>query len=232
MRCRHAKKLIFGYIDGVISESDRVGLENHLRECSACEATASSLARSLDLLHRVPSAAPSENFNWKLRLRLAREKSAWRDDAQSIPTWQRAWNTRFALAALSTFAVVLIAGFAFLRSPWGPGESATRSGWQPQTMTSGTFAPKEEGVAGRTAYDPFVIRRSGGIGAQPVAMGALPGRDAGVGHEGQRGPILDVDSLKAQYTRSTLEYQRIRQLEQQIEVLHKELEKCNPEGQK
>jgi hypothetical protein len=231
MRCRHAKKLIFGYIDGVISESDRVGLENHLRECSACEATASSLARSLDLLHRVPSAAPSENFSWKLRLRLAREKSTWRDAAQSMSTWQRAWNTRFAVAALSTFAVVLIAGFVFLRSSWGPGESATRSEWQPKTMTSGSVAAKEEGTAGRT-YEPFVIRRPGGIGAQPVAMGALPGRDAGAGRDGVRGPILDVDSLKAQYARSTLEYQRIRQLEQQIEVLHKELEKCNPEGQK
>ncbi len=42
MRCRQAEKLIFDYIDGVISESDRLGLERHLGECRTCEATSSA----------------------------------------------------------------------------------------------------------------------------------------------------------------------------------------------
>jgi len=232
MRCRQAKKLIFDYIDGVISESDRVGLENHLSECGACEETASSLARSLDFLHRVPSAAPSENFNWKLRLRLAREKSAWREAAESLSTWQRAWNARFGVAALSAFALVLAAGFVFLNSLGKPGELATGSEWQPKTMASGSVTAREKGVAGQTTSDPFAIQGPGGFGAQTVAMGARAGRDAGGGREGLRGPILDVDSLKAHFTRSTLDDRRIRQLEQQVELLHRELEKCNTEGQK
>ena len=80
MRCRQAEKLIFDYIDGAISESDRLGLELHLGECRTCEGVASSLAKSLELLHRVPRAEPSENFNWKLRLRLAQERNTWRDN--------------------------------------------------------------------------------------------------------------------------------------------------------
>jgi hypothetical protein len=231
MRCRQAKKLIFDYIDGVISESDRVGLENHLSGCRACETTASALSRSLDLLHRVPSAAPSENFNWNLRLRLAREKNAWRDSAESEGKWQRAWNTRFAVGALSTFAVVLIAGFVVLRSAEGPGERPTRSEWR-RAIPAGSPVARDAGSADRTTYDPFLIRGSNGIGPQPVAMGAVPGRELGTGREAVRGPILDVDSLKAQYVQSRLDYQRIHRLEQQIETLHKELEKCNLERRK
>lgn len=232
MRCRHAKKLIFDYIDGVISESDRVGLENHLRECGACEKAAASLARSLDFLHRVPSAAPSENFNWNLRLRLAREKSAWREAASSLSAWQRAWNAQFAVGALSAFVVVLAAGFVLLKSFGGPGGGATGPEWQPGTVASGSVTAKDEGTADRTPYEPFVFPRPGGFGAQPVAMGARAGRDAAAGGERTSGPILNVDSLKAEYTRSTLDNRRIRELEQQIEVLHNELEKCNPGGQK
>ncbi len=229
MRCRQAKKLIFDYIDGVISESDRVGLENHLNECTACEQTASSLARSLDFLHRAPSAAPSENFNWKLRLRLAREKSAWRDAAESVSTWQRAWNARFAVSALSAFVVVVTAAFVFLRSLGGPGGDTTRSEWQPNTVASGNVTTRDKSVVDQTTREPFSFRRSGGMGAEPVSMGARTGRNAG--GEGLSGPILNVDSLKTEYTRSALENRRIRQLEQQIEILHNELEKCNPGGQ-
>lgn len=232
MRCRQAKKLIFDYIDGAISESDRVGLETHLGECGSCEEMASSLARSLDLLHRVPSAAPSENFNWKLRLRLAREKSAWREAAESLSTWQRAWNARFAVAAFSAFVVVLAVGLVFLKSLGGPGEGTTRAEWQPKTIASGSVAARDEGVVDRATRDPFVIQRPGGMGAAPVAMGARTGRNAGAEGDALRGPILNVDSLKAEYTQSTLEHLRIRQLEQQVEILHNELEKCNSGGQK
>ena len=232
MRCRQAKKLIFDYIDGVISESDRLGLENHLRECNACEATASSLARSLDFLHKAPSAAPSENFNWKLRLRLAREKSAWREAAESLSAWQRTWNTRFAVGASSAFVVVLAAALVFLRSLGGPGEGATRAEWQPNTIASKSALPRDAGVVDRTMREPFALQRPGGMGAEPVAMGARTGRNAGADNNALHGPILNVDSLKAEYTQSALESRRIRQLEAQIEILHNELEKCNPGGQK
>ena len=42
-------------------------------------------------------------------------------------------------------------------------------------------------------------------------------------------PALDLDSLKARYLRSRQEYYRVRQLEQQIDLLQSELNKCTME---
>jgi hypothetical protein len=226
MRCRQAKKLIFDYIDGVISESDRVGLEHHLTGCRTCEAMASSLTRSLDLLHRVPNASPSENFNWKLRLRMAKAKNAWGDSAESEWFWQRKWNTRFAVGAVSAFVVVLVGGLAVLRSDWG-----TRGGGDRVAQLSETALPQKSTVNAtandqRRAYVPFEAPRSTGFYNQPVATGAMQGWETNVrGYAGS--PVIDVDSLKIRFLEARMGSQRIRQLEQQIEILHNELEKCS-----
>lgn len=228
MRCRQAKKLLFDHIDGVISESDRVGLERHLAECRGCEEHASALARSLDLLHRLPAESPSENFNWKLRLRLAREKQTWRGVAEVEAAWRKVWNTRFAVGAVSAFLAVLLGGGAFLMSGGertGAGERFARS----------AETPARESAAGRNgrggapswALTPFVTPQSNGIVSQPVATGATRSWNV-VGNARPSGPLIDVDSLRVRYIESRLEYQRIRSLEQQIEALYAELDKCNP----
>ena len=66
MKCRRAKNLIFDFIDGMIGEQDRIALETHLTECTSCESMATSLSKSLNLLHSVPQVQPSDNFNWKV----------------------------------------------------------------------------------------------------------------------------------------------------------------------
>ncbi len=231
MRCRQAKKLLFDYIDGVISESDRVGLEHHLTECRVCETMASSLSRSLDLLHRLPSASPSENFNWKLRLRMAKAKNAWRDALESEHAWQRRWNARFAVGAVSAFLAVLVGGIAVLRSDWGGGDGGGRLARSPGSSFRESSAARSAGEDRPWTSVPFDARRSNGFASQPVASGATRGWETGVrGYAGS--PIIDVDSLKVRYIEARLEYQRIRQLEQQVEILHNELEKCNPERDK
>ena len=91
MHCRRAKKLIYDFIDGMIGDQDRISLEQHLSECNTCEAMATGLSKSLDLLHRVPPVEPSENFTWKVRLRLARERNAPRESTGL----QKVWASKF-----------------------------------------------------------------------------------------------------------------------------------------
>jgi hypothetical protein len=229
MRCRHAEKLIFDYIDGMISESDRLGLERHLGECRKCEATSAALARSLGLVHRLPKAEPSENFNWKLRLRLSRERNALRALADPDGIWPRVWRTRFALGAASAFAVVLAAGFVLLRFAGAPGTVSpglvAQSGPHEAATTGATaVAQAERSGAGAVRTDPFDLDGFGGFGAHNVSSGSPSplGFDA-IGEGG----LLEADSLGYRSLTAQKDYQRIRQLEQQIEILRKELENCN-----
>jgi anti-sigma factor RsiW len=116
MNCRRAKTLIYDFIDGMIGDQDRVSLETHLGECPSCESMATSLSKSLDLLHAVPQVQPSDNFNWKVRLGIAQARNAVADDAVTSRGWLRAWNIRFALSAASTFVVVAATGYFLTRS--------------------------------------------------------------------------------------------------------------------
>ena len=225
MRCRQAEKLIFDYIDGAISESDRLGLEKHLGECRTCEVTASALAKSLDLLHHLPKAEPSENFNWKLRLRLAQERNAWRENLGSERVWRGAWRSRFALGAFSAFAVVLAAGFVFLRFSPDPSRVSRGIDFRPEATTETGAVAETRGTGGLSnPYDPFEVRNFGGFGSRSVSTDAPSGLGLGWVDDGG---LFGADSLGFRSIGSGRDYQRIRQLEQQIEILHKELENCN-----
>ncbi|UCH84568.1 MAG: zf-HC2 domain-containing protein [Candidatus Latescibacterota bacterium] len=233
MKCRRAKKLIFDYIDGMISDQDRIGLERHIGECTACEAMATGLNKSLDLLHRVPPVKPDENFNWKLRLRLARERNGLRADAGSERLWFKWWNTRFALSALSTFVLVVAAGFFLIRSGVGPStgpmttsDQGLRFDEMPKvaanTPTSGT-RPSTPTTRGAPPAVPWFSFQGG---PRFVSSGSpVAGRTSSTGKQ-----TLDVDSLMARYLQTRRETYRIRQLEQQVELLQSELEKCDADS--
>ena len=227
MRCRQAEKLIFNHIDGAISESDRLGLERHLGECRTCEATASALAKSLELLHRLPKGEPSENFNWKLRLRLAQERNTWRESLGSERVWRGAWSSRFALGALSAFAVVIAAGFVFLKFSSDTGRGSPGFDFRPEaTPGTGTVAETRRTGGLNDRYDPLEVRNFGGFGPRSVSTDAPSGY--GLGWD-DGSALFGADSLGLRSIGSGRDYQRIRQLEQQIEILHKELQNCNLE---
>jgi hypothetical protein len=230
MKCRQAKKLIFGYIDGVISESDRVGLEQHLNGCPECENTASGLARGLDLLHRLPEALPSENFNWKLRLRIARAKSAWPGGAESERAWLRAWNRRFAFGAIAAFVVVVSGGYLFIRSAGDSGGTSPGFAWRPGSLASRTVASKTDrrGSDAGEVSDPFLLPRRNGFSPQAVSLDTPVQRELRGPAESGWTPAFEADSL-SQLMGTGIEGSRIRQLEAQVELLHKELLKCNVE---
>jgi len=119
MRCRSARKLLYQFLDGLEDDGKRLALEQHLGRCSACETLAAQLARSLDLLHRAPQEKPSENFSWKLRLRLNEERLSSEAQAVSQRAWLRSWNMRYAASAVAAFAVILAAGWIAYRAGIG-----------------------------------------------------------------------------------------------------------------
>jgi hypothetical protein len=116
MKCRNAKKLVFDFIDGLDNDKDRLELEQHLALCPECDKLASQLTRSMDLLHRTPQEKTSENFAWKVRLKLNQERNAVRERNVSHVTLFRSWNLRYVATAVSAFAVVLTVGLLAVNS--------------------------------------------------------------------------------------------------------------------
>ena len=240
MKCRHAKKLIFDYIDGMISDQDRIGLEKHLGGCRSCEEMATGMNKSLDLLHRLPPVEPDENFNWKLRLRLAREKNALYADTGSERLWFKWWNTRFALSALSAFVIVVAAGFIMLRSGFGPG-AGTGSSPEPEIRWD-SMPPVAENtqkpVTETQPSTPTTRRAPSNIpwfsvgGGPQLVSSSDPGLTIGYGGAMERSnePMIDLDSLRTRWLHTHRETYRIRQLEQQVELLQTELERCGAEA--
>ncbi|HEX5131612.1 MAG TPA: zf-HC2 domain-containing protein [Candidatus Krumholzibacteria bacterium] len=124
MKCRRAQQLLFDFFDGLSNETLRAELDRHIGECRECERFASEMSRSLSLLRRAPSASLDENFNWRVRLAIHRERTALR--TRDTGSWVRAWNLRYAAGAGVAFALVLVAGVALQQSGMlDPGSSAT-----------------------------------------------------------------------------------------------------------
>jgi len=115
MNCRRARHLLFDFFDGLSDESLRADVDRHLAECGECDRFASEMTRSLALLRRVPVEPLDENFNWKVRLAIHREKNAALARAQSSGAWVRTWNIRYAVSSVLAFASVLVVAAVLLR---------------------------------------------------------------------------------------------------------------------
>lgn len=216
MKCRRAKALIFDFIDGLISDSDRITLEQHLGECPSCEATAVGLTRSLDLLHRVPQAQPDENFNWKLRLAIAKERDAATRRTTGQGAWPRAWNTRFATSAAAAFAVVITAGYLAVRSFDTPPDT-------PAVLPAAkTASPRVARENVPTVLPQRSLVTDPGVTPRVVSTDPQPGRS------GPTGLIeaFDADSLVNHFAQKQALQMRARVLEEQVKLLQNELRTC------
>lgn len=220
MKCRRAKTLIFDFIDGQISDSDRVALERHLGQCQTCDAEASGLRKSLDLLHRAPQVQPDENFNWKVRLAIAKERDAAARRTSAPHVWVAAWNTRFATSAVAAFAMVVTAGYFTLRSfdaPVSENAPAMASSANP------TKAP---------APTPIVdsARFRAPVSEGPTLVSTAPQQS---NNDGPAGLIdsFDADSLAHHFAQSEALRMRTRQLEDQVKLLMNELNACEKDCQ-
>ena len=224
MNCRRAKKLVFNFLDGMINDQDRLALESHLGECSKCEAMAASLTKSLDLLHRLPPAELDENFNWKVRLRLAREKNA---AARPVDThsWARSWNRRFAFSALSTFVVAIAIGYVVMNA------SVMPTDFVPGRIVTAEDEPKanRERQQQRVKTPGETIAKPGKQTSPviPVAVGVEPLDQSAVeGPLKEDRPTFDLDSLRVEFLKSAAVNYRVRQLQHQVEMLQIQLREC------
>jgi anti-sigma factor RsiW len=114
MNCRRARNLLFDFFDGASNEALRAEVDRHLGECEECDKFASEMTSSLALLRRVPVEPLDENFNWKVRLAIHREKNVALERAASANAWVRAWNVRYVLSTGFALTAVLLAGGIFV----------------------------------------------------------------------------------------------------------------------
>jgi hypothetical protein len=114
MNCRRARHLLFDFFDGASNEALRAEVDRHLGECEECDRFASEMTRSLALLRRVPMEPLDDNFNWKVRLAIHREKNAALEHAASANAWVRTWNVRYALSTGLALSAALVAGALLL----------------------------------------------------------------------------------------------------------------------
>lgn len=220
MKCRRAKTLIYDFIDGMLGDSDRAMLEQHLGDCRHCEKMASGLTKSLELLRRAPKIRPDENFNWKVRLAIQKERDAATRRATGPATWVRAWNTRFAMGAVAAFAVVVTVGFyavSSFDSPAGLSKSPAFTSNSPVEQGPVPVASNTPGTRGKVLVNPGAVQPrqvSNGLGAATTASNGLI-------QEGPA-PLLDTDALRSQFDKT----RRMRSLEDQINALQTELRSC------
>ncbi len=231
MKCRRAKNLIDAWVDGALDEARRAELEAHLASCEACEREASALTRSLEMLRHAPVETPAENFAWRVRLAIHRERQRRVDDVSSARSALRAWNARFAVSAAAGFAAILVAGWLGLPSWIGadgsaPGARVTREAPRPAA-----HAPR---LARRATPRRDAMRRP----TMPSGFGAPdsgPGRLVSTGvldiAHGPHGGAIDMvddpsslDSLVRRELTGLSSEARIRYLRCRIELLQHYLE--------
>lgn len=100
---------IGAYFDGQLSEPERIELEQHLKQCSACQAVLAELSlvdKAVQKAERV--SAPDgyfETFGSAVANRIARQKLA---PQKEVKRFNWGWIT--AAAALASLAIVLVSG--------------------------------------------------------------------------------------------------------------------------
>lgn len=234
MKCRQAKKLIYDLLDNVLSDGDRIQLESHLNECPSCDKLAVEFQRSLGLVHNLPQVEPSENFNWKVRLKLARERRSLQEEYASHSAFIKRWNLRFALGTVATFITVLVAGYLFLGSYMPvPGESPVRTVKSPPASAVHGHSVADAGRGTLNYSNPFYT--SNRLGERLVSQGMPeyhPTQQSfqAIDEEGAA-IVLGPDSLVVSKLRDLRQQYKVRYLERQIELLQDYLRQCQSECQ-
>lgn len=158
MNCRTARNLVQARHDGTLAAERGSALQAHLHACSAC----SRLASQFDLAHQwlrdLPVEQPSDNFDWRLKLRLSQaERETVEAPRAARPASRRIWTLQFAVSTAAAALLVLTTGIALtLHQDGGHGseDSASLHG-SPQP-----WAPSSVSKA-RTAWPRLVPVRAG-----------------------------------------------------------------------
>jgi hypothetical protein len=229
MKCRRARQLVFEFVDGLEDERARLELENHLAGCGECEKLASQVVRSMDLIHRAPVEKLDENFNWKVRLAIHKERQAMSEDFASQTALFKSWNLRYAASAVAGFVGIVAIGWMAIGTgliTFGGGMAALD---QPQ-LVADAAAPS----SGETADVPHIREPEGPVftnrsHGSVVSQGA-PAEERTVSEP--RGAMdeavapMNLDSLVQVEMLNRKPAERVRYLEERIQLLNDHLEKC------
>jgi len=101
-QCREYQKLIYDFYDDIISEDDKIRLNNHFKVCEDCLAFSNRVKKMKQILNELPRPGVSENFNILLRERLRRELA--RQKQPSI-------KTKFLVPAFATGLLFIVIGW-------------------------------------------------------------------------------------------------------------------------
>jgi anti-sigma factor RsiW len=176
MNCRRARHLLFDFFDGASNEALRAEVDRHLGECVECDRFASEMTQSLALLRRAPVEPLDDNFNWKVRLAIHREKNSALERAASANAWVRAWNVRYAVSSGLAFGAVLVVGGMLLFRGGGVAPVQVAHNAHDQVIAPGSGPTS-------VPQSPFVNMAVPTDGMQSVALGGA-GRDVGPAPQG------------------------------------------------
>jgi hypothetical protein len=73
LRCPQAKQLFSPYLDGAVTGTEMLALQNHFAQCAACHAEYQGLRRTQQLLTNVARPRVPADLGLKLRLAISRE---------------------------------------------------------------------------------------------------------------------------------------------------------------
>ncbi|MBE3581915.1 MAG: zf-HC2 domain-containing protein [Thermoanaerobacteraceae bacterium] len=132
MKCRQAKKLLSPYLDDELSAKEKAALEEHLRDCPACQAELGRLRKISEGLKGIyREVKPPPDFLDRVMARIEEiEKGGAYHPAEGKARWVGGWR-KLALAAALTASLGLFtlhysrAGTGSGPSMWpGPGNTA------------------------------------------------------------------------------------------------------------
>jgi hypothetical protein len=73
VQCRRAKRLFSPYLDGAVTGTEMLALQQHLSECGACEAEYQGLRRTQQLVAGLGRVKAPEDLGLRLRVAISRE---------------------------------------------------------------------------------------------------------------------------------------------------------------
>src|SRR5579864_7972566 len=73
LECPEAKRLFSPYLDGAVTGTEMLALQDHLSECAACSAYYKSLRQTQQLVMSVERPKAPSDLGLKLRLAISRE---------------------------------------------------------------------------------------------------------------------------------------------------------------
>lgn len=111
MKCSKAKEYYFSNRDGLLNESERMELQNHMESCTDCASFAEEMNQSLSLLEHLPSPEVSDSFVWNVKRKISQRKvDLIRSEHHYLEG--QGWMTRFMAGAAA--ALIILAAGAWL----------------------------------------------------------------------------------------------------------------------